>query len=119
MIKGIGLDIIELQRIREGLVRNDRLAARILTSEEREIYETLPSQARKIEFAAGRFAAKEAFAKACGTGLGKLSFQDIEILPGKKGAPELKARNLGEDRVLVSISHSKDYAVAQVVIEER
>lgn len=119
MIKGIGVDIVELSRIEKGLGRSEKLAARILTAEEAAIYHSLPSQARKVEFAAGRFAAKEAFAKALGTGLGKLSFQDIQILPGAKGAPELKAKHQENMRIFVSISHSREYAVAQVVIEER
>lgn len=118
MIKGIGLDIIEMGRIKEGLERSGKLANRILTEKEREIYANLPSGTRKTEFAAGRFAAKEAFAKALGTGLGKLSFQDIEILPGERGAPELKTTCQVNGRIFVSISHSKEYAVAQVIIEE-
>lgn len=118
MIKGIGIDIIELSRIKKGLERNEKLVDRILTKEEKKIYTCLSSSSRKVEFTAGRFAAKEAYAKALGTGLGKLSFQDIEILPDSAGAPELKAEHQQNLRVFVSISHSREYAVAQVVIEE-
>lgn len=118
MIKGIGLDIIELKRIEKGLLHNEKLINRILTEKEREIYHSLPALARKVEFAAGRFAAKEAFAKALGTGLGRIGFQDIEILPDSNGAPQLKVIKPNEGRVFVSISHSREYAAAQVIIEE-
>lgn len=79
MIYGIGLDITELKRIAAMAARQKRFAERILTPGELDQYHEL-SEKRKIEFLAGRFAAKEAFSKAFGTGIGKqLSFQDIEI----------------------------------------
>lgn len=115
MIYGIGIDITELKRIEE---RPDRLAQRILTPDEREVFSACRGK-RKVEYLAGRFAAKEAYAKACGCGIGKhLSFQDMEILNTAAGKPMLSAK--GDSRVLhISISHSRDYACAQVVIEDR
>src|SRR5690625_5305151 len=80
MIKGIGIDIIELNRIEESVHKNERFIKRILTDKELDVYNHLQRKRRKLEFLAGRFAAKEAFAKATGRGIGKLSFQHIEIL---------------------------------------
>ncbi|WP_101846609.1 holo-ACP synthase [Halobacillus sp. Marseille-P3879] len=118
MIKGIGIDLIELDRIKQSIKRNDRFVQRILTKEEHGRYEQL-NEHRKIEFLAGRFAAKEAFAKAAGTGIGTLSFQDIEVLPGENGAPYIKAAAYSGLSIWVAITHSEQYAVAQVILEER
>lgn len=116
MIKGIGIDITEVARIRDILERKPRFADRILTDQERMIYSGL-KDARKAEFFAGRFAAKEAFAKAQGTGIGEsLSFLDIEIMADHNGKPYIqKPFSAG---VHLSITHSREYAAAQVVIEE-
>ncbi|RFU60651.1 holo-ACP synthase [Peribacillus glennii] len=116
MIKGIGLDIIEIPRIRAILDRQPRFAERILTELEREAYSGL-SGSRQTEFFAGRFAAKEAFAKAMGTGIGEsLSFLDITITTDQHGRPYIqKPFSKG---VHLSITHSREYAAAQVVIEE-
>jgi holo-[acyl-carrier protein] synthase len=116
MISGIGIDIIELDRIKSIIERQPKFIQRILTENEQQIFERL-TPARKIEFLAGRFAAKEAFAKARGTGIGnELSFQDIEIKPDSKGKPQVIKPI--EDGVHLSISHSKHYAIAQVVLEK-
>lgn len=116
MISGIGIDIIELERIELAVERNERFVQRILTEKECEIYESYRRPKRKIEFLAGRFAAKEAFAKATGSGIGKLSFQDIEILPDYLGAPKIMVEGYSQEKIFLSISHSKQYAVAQVII---
>lgn len=115
MIKGIGIDIVELNRIKQAFERNERLKERILTRNELAQFEQL-SQKRKIEFLAGRFAAKEAFSKAYGTGIGRdLSFQDIEITNDERGKPYVVKPEFG--RIHLSISHSECYAIAQVIIE--
>ena len=116
MIKGIGIDLIQLNRIKQSLDKSGRLAQRILTDREYDLFNGYTSEKRKIEFLAGRFAAKEAFAKATGRGIGKLSFKDIEVLSAKSGAPILRAIGYENERILISISHSDDYAIAQVVI---
>lgn len=114
MIAGIGIDIIELDRISK-LVDDKKFIDRILTKAEKERFMKLSNQ-RRVEFLAGRFAVKEAFSKAMGTGIGKeLSFTDIEVTTTDKGRPVIsKPLSTG---VHVSISHSRHYAVAQVVIE--
>ncbi len=116
MISGIGIDIIEIARIQELAAKQSKFVDRILTLNEKKKYDELPA-GRKAEFLAGRFAAKEAFSKACGTGIGKkLSFQEIEIVNDESGKPFIKKPF--SDGVHLSISHSKEYAVAQVVIEK-
>ncbi|PLT27961.1 holo-ACP synthase [Peribacillus deserti] len=116
MIKGIGLDLIELKRIKSLADRQPKFADRILTRSEKEIYDSL-GEKRKMEFLAGRFSAKEAFAKACGTGIGsQLSFLDIEILKTEQGKPFI-AKPIGGN-VHLSITHTSEYAAAQVIIED-
>src|SRR5690625_4300553 len=116
MIKGIGLDIIEMERIERAVNKNERFVHRILTSNEYDIYTEFPSEKRKLEFLAGRFAAKEAFAKASRRGIGKLSFQHIEILSDNNGAPTITAEGYNQAQIFISITHSKQYAGAQVII---
>lgn len=118
MIKGIGIDIIEMDRIHR-VLKNERFMKRILTNHEEAVFHSLTSEHRKKEFLAGRFAAKEAIAKATGTGIGKLSFQDIHILPNDDGAPTAHVSGWEHVNIHISISHCKEYAVAQAVIEER
>ena len=115
MIIGTGIDIVEIKRIQEILLRQKKFINRILTDNEKEIYDGLTVR-RKSEYLSGRFAAKEAYSKAVGTGIGgKLSFLDIEIIPDEYGKPCLIKPT--DYKVHVSISHSKDFAVAQVIIE--
>ncbi|ASA97355.1 MULTISPECIES: holo-ACP synthase [Anoxybacillus] len=116
MIVGIGIDIVELSRIAHLLERQPKFIERVLTENERMRFFELSSK-RKIEFVAGRFAAKEAYAKALGTGIGThVSFRDIEINNDENGKPYIISPSIDE-RVHVSISHSEHYAVAQVIIE--
>lgn len=115
MITGIGLDITEMHRIRRLDGTSAKFRERVLT--ERELAEyALLSENRKIEFLAGRFAAKEAFAKANGTGIGKAcSFKDIEIRKDANGKPEIYFQQ--QEIGLVSITHTKEYAAAQVLLQ--
>lgn len=118
MITGIGLDIVEIPRVAKALAKSERFAERILSEREQSIFQTL-SASRKIEFLAGRFAAKEAFSKARGSGIGKdCTFHQIEVLKGEKGEPQLY---FDESLVLgfVSITHTKEYAAAQVVLVQK
>lgn len=123
MITGIGTDLIEMARVEQ--VGLDRLAARILSKEEKEF---LPTETkRKREFVSGRFAAKEAVAKAMGTGIGKtVGFRDISVIPDSLGRPivhlsqvvvsSLKGNQ--EVRIHLSITHTREYAAAFAVLEE-
>jgi holo-[acyl-carrier protein] synthase len=115
MIIGTGIDIVEIKRIQQIMMRQKKFINRILTENELEIYVGLTDQ-RKAEFISGRFAVKEAYSKAIGTGIGgQLSFLDIEVIPDSFGKPCLTKPT--DYHVHVSISHSKDFAIAQVIIE--
>lgn len=121
MITGIGLDIIELDRIRRIVDRQPAFIKRILTINEIEKFASL-SKERKVEFLAGRFAVKEAYSKALGTGIGEeIGFQDIEVLNDDRGKPfiEILKDTSSKDRILVTITHTRQYAAAQVILEER
>lgn len=116
MITGIGVDIVEISRIQAAWDRKPSFAQRILTQSELAYFEKVTGR-RKIEFLAGRFAGKEAYSKALGTGLGCLSFKDIEILFNDQGQPVLTAQPK-DSRALISISHSRDLCLAQVLLQE-
>lgn len=117
MIAGIGIDLVELDRLATILQKQERFSERILTPKEHEHFLKL-SNHRQIEFLAGRFAAKEAFGKAIGTGIGSdFSFQDLEVMPNEKNKP-IAVSTLFSGKIHLSISHSKEYAIAQVVLEE-
>lgn len=112
MIKGIGTDIIELERIGKSL-ENKKMVGRILHPKEIELYDSFESEKRKVEFFAGRFCVKEAYSKALGTGIGQLRFNQICCLNDDSGKPYIE----GSD-AHVSIAHSETVATAFVVIEE-
>lgn len=115
MIKGIGLDLVELDRIEKMLGRSAKFAQRILTERELIIFDEL-SPARKVEFLAGRFAAKEAYSKAIGTGIGKgCELHQMEILKDGLGKPVLYFD--GElVNGFISITHTRTTAAAQVIL---
>ncbi|MFQ6862132.1 MAG: holo-ACP synthase [Beduini sp.] len=104
----IGVDIVDLKRLN---IHNRHFIERILTPDERELFNQKKTDQQKLEFLGGRFAAKEAYSKALGTGIGPISFQQIEVLNDESGKPYLNAPN-----AKISISHEKEYAVAFVVI---
>ncbi len=121
MIYGIGLDIIEIERIDQLLERNEgSFIERIFTEQER--LQIPPNGRRRVEYIAGRFAAKEAFSKALGTGIGaSLRWHEIEVLALTCGKPYINYSNQiceSDLRYHLSISHSNGYAVAQVIIED-
>lgn len=117
MIKGIGLDMIDLARVKQVLETNPRFIERILTKKEIIQFEKYEGS-RKIEFLAGRFAAKEAYAKANGTGFGRhLSFTDVEILQVEDGRPHVTMPIKPGETIFVSITHTERSAAAQVIIE--
>jgi holo-[acyl-carrier protein] synthase len=114
-----GVDLIEINRIEEVIARHGRhYLERIYTPAE------LEQCGRRAESLAGRFAAKEAVAKALGSGIGDVSWKEIEILGDENNAPVLslhgaakqKADELGVKQWSVSISHSQSHTVAFVVM---
>lgn len=117
MIDGIGIDLLEIKRIEQLVSRKPNFTKRILTVREEAHYQKL-SKHRQIEFLAGRFAAKEAFSKALGTGVGaEFSFLDIEILPNTENKPVVETTHY-PGTIHVSISHSEEFVVAQVILEK-
>ncbi|CAM3600079.1 holo-(acyl-carrier protein) synthase [Streptococcus sanguinis SK1 = NCTC 7863] len=116
MIKGHGIDIEELAAIERAYLKNARFAKKVLTEAELSRFEELSGK-RKIEFLAGRWAAKEAFSKAWGTGIGKLRFQDLEILNDRQGAPYF-SRSPFTGKVWISLSHAAGLVTASVILEE-
>lgn len=106
-MQGLGTDIIEIERI-EDAIKRERFVSRVFTPSEREWLDG--KSGTRAESAAGLFCAKEAIAKALGTGFGaELSFGDIEIGHTEKGAPVVIKP---EGRFLLSISHCNSYATA-------
>jgi holo-[acyl-carrier protein] synthase len=116
MIVGIGLDIAEISRVKEAYLKRENFPNRVLTSAEMEIFSRLKGN-RQIEFLAGRYAAKEAFSKAMGTGIGKLGFQDIEIIPDNFGKPVV-GKSPFQGKVFLSITHTDSIVAAQVILEK-
>jgi holo-[acyl-carrier protein] synthase len=125
MIVSIGIDIVEVYRIRETLARTPRFAERVFTEKEREYCEA--KGAASAQSYAARFAAKEAFLKALKTGWrGKITWHDMEITNDEFGAPSIEIRgeakklleNLGANKIHLSISHTSEHAVAQVILEK-
>ncbi|MBF6979293.1 holo-ACP synthase [Tuanshanicoccus lijuaniae] len=113
----LGTDIIEIQRIAAACERNADFPDKILSDAEKALFDEMPAT-RQVEFLAGRFSAKEAYAKALGTGLGRLKFKDISILPDALGRPVLQNGPVIEE-VLVSISHCRTFATATVIINSK
>ncbi|MBH0167476.1 holo-ACP synthase [Fictibacillus sp. 7GRE50] len=115
MIVGTGIDMIELKRIKQVVSHQPRFPERVLTPFEQKRFQSLNGN-RRFEYLAGRFAAKEAMAKALGVGIGaELSWQDMEIKSDEKGKPFLTSPY--PYLCHLSISHTKEYAIAQVVLE--
>ena len=124
MIKGIGIDSVQLSRIARVYAEyGDKFLARILTDAEREYVARWADPVPRI---AGRFAAKEACMKALGTGWGGgIRWRDIEVVRGPAGAPvaHLHGRaadrlaELGASRVHCTITHTDDHAMAMIIIE--
>ncbi|MGJ0700821.1 holo-ACP synthase [Clostridium perfringens] len=126
MIIGIGVDIIEIERVRQAIQNNKKFLSKLFT--EREI-DYFISRNMNSEVIAGNFAAKEAVSKALGTGIRGFSFKDIEILRNELGKPEVILHNganlIGNKlvgntnslRIHLSISHNNSNAIAYSVLE--
>ena len=116
MIVGHGIDIEELASIQHAVEKREGFAQRVLTDKELKRFANLKGR-RQIEYLAGRWSAKEAFSKAMGTGIGKLGFQDLEVLNNEKGAPYF-SKSPFSGKVWLSISHTDQFVTASVILEE-
>jgi len=129
MIYGVGTDICDMRRMRRTVERRgERFALRVLGPHEIEVWRDRSDklEARGVHYLASRFAAKEAFSKAIGTGMRMpMTWRDCEVVKAPSGKPEIRlhgalarwfdARHL---RAHVSLSDESDYAAAFVVVEK-
>jgi holo-[acyl-carrier protein] synthase len=128
MIVGVGLDLVEIAHFKR-IIEKGGVAfyKKILTSSEfKEVSALSPSA--QVNFGAKRYAVKEAFAKACGTGIGKfVGFKDITVIHDKKGCPDLKLspkmrarlkHKFGDD-IKIAVSLADDKMAGAVVILSR
>ena len=114
----LGVDIVEIERIQHSINRyGERFLSRIYTDAELELCR------HQTPELAVRFAGKEAVMKALGTGRRGVSWRDVEILRNKRNAPLVylhgrarsRARKLGIAEISISLSHSREYAIASVI----
>ena len=124
-ILGIGVDIIENNRIKKS-IQNNKFKTRVYSSNELKLSKNVKN---KVAYFSKRFAAKEAFSKALGTGFSEnLNFKDIEIVSDKKGKPKYaknkkiikivqKKYKIKKFNSFLSISDEQDYSTAFAIIQ--
>ena len=124
-ILGIGVDIIENNRIKKS-IQNNKFKTRVYSSNELKLSKNVKN---KVAYFSKRFAAKEAFSKALGTGFSEnLNFKDIEIVSDEKGKPKYaknkkiikivqKKYKIKKFNSFLSISDEKDYSTAFAIIQ--
>ena len=124
MIIGCGIDLVKIERIEKIIKKwGDNFTSRVFTLLEREYCEK--KKGNKYQSYAGKFAAKEALLKALGLGLREANWKEIEIKNDELGQPIIdtsgKLKNVasakGVSKYFISISHTKEYAIAQVILE--
>ena len=121
-VVGVGIDLVDVARLRSAMARRPGFATRVFTDRERD---TPATGGRAIERLAARFAAKEATMKALGVGLGAFALRDVEVVVDEGGRPSLRlhgaaverAGRLGVRSLVVSLSHTATLASAVVVAE--
>ncbi len=124
MIAGVGIDIIEVERVEQRVASGNGFREYVFTPYEIEYCEAM---ANKYQHYAARFSAKEAFLKAMGTGwVGDIAFNEIEVRQEESQRPEIKLygetlvifNQLQLGKISVSLSHLKHMATAIVIIEQ-
>ena len=128
MIFGIGTDLVEVDRIKKELASHgEKFIDMLFTESERTYCTRTDNVAIQAQCFAARFAAKEAFLKALGSGLrGGLHWKDIEVVNNELGKPEIRMQNTAQEicenaginGIYVSLSHTKESAIAVVVLEK-
>jgi len=116
-MKSIGVDIVEIDRVEKIISEfGDKFLKKVYSDEE---IKYCKSKAKPSQHFAARFAAKEAVAKALGTGFGKdLMLKDVEVRNDSNGKPMVYFKGIKNDKVLISISHCEHYVVAFAVLNE-
>jgi holo-[acyl-carrier protein] synthase len=115
MINKIGVDIVSNLRIRD-MIHNEKMLKRLLSDEERQVFQQLGIEKRKVEYLAGRFTAKEALSKAIGK-IGDLNYKDISVLNEEDGTPLIRSQSFS-GKIHLSISHCDEYTVSMVILED-
>jgi holo-[acyl-carrier protein] synthase len=113
MSRSVGIDIVELEEIKEKL--SDKFVQRVLSVREQEKYHSIKNTERRLQYLAGRFAVKEAYTKVYNRFETPLNFTDVEVFNDANGAPYIETEYHPEDTLHVSISHSRNYVVAIVI----
>lgn len=111
MIRGIGVDIVKISRVKISQ------AKRILSEEETIVFNSFNLETKRIEYLAGRFSVKEAMIKALSSTNNVVGMRDITILNEKNGKPYVKKPIFEDLRIFVSISHEQDNCVGLCVVE--
>lgn len=122
MIRGIGVDAVDIERFRTSLLRTPSMRERLFTAEELAYVTPKADQARSL---AARFAAREAVMKAMGVGLGAFGFHEVWVTVARSGAPSLRVTGRAADLAVgleitrwhLSLTHTDLVAVAYVVAE--
>ena len=114
-LKNIGVDIVSNCRFAEK-ISDTNFVSRILSEKEKEVFISFGSNVRKVEYLAGRFAAKEAIIKAANTALktadSSFNYRDISVLNDETGAPYVEFAFKVDFSILISISHTSENTVA-------
>jgi holo-[acyl-carrier protein] synthase len=111
MIIGVGVDIVQVSRLKP------ELAKRILTTEEMTVFEQISSTQKQLEYLAGRFCVKEAIIKAIGHTKYVIGMRDITIMNDEMGMPYVKTPVYEDIRFQISLSHEKEYSVGMCLIQ--
>ncbi len=119
MIFGIGVDIVNIDRIKLAIESGgDRFVSRVLSESEKSNLKGFDNKSADIGFVAKRFAAKEAFSKALGLGIGRgLAFNDISVVNDDMGKPIINIR--GKDEFLSSVIGSEDFNIHISIADEK
>ncbi len=122
MIRGIGVDVVDIERFRASLSRTPSMRERLFTAEELAYVAPKVDEVRSL---AARFAAREAAMKAMGVGLGAFGFHDVWVTVAESGAPSLRVTGRAADLAIgleitrwhLSLTHTDLVAVAYVMAE--
>jgi holo-[acyl-carrier protein] synthase len=116
-IDGIGIDLVDIEDIKQKM--SNAFIERVLSKEELKYFNTITNDDRKCQYLAGRFAGKEAYTKAYGKFDTPLNFTDVSILHDTNHAPYIISSYRPHDVLEISISHSKTYATAIVMVDKQ
>lgn len=117
MIKAIGTDLVELERIKS--IGIERFKQKILNDDELKEFNNINHETRKLTYLAGRFAVKESLFKCFKSGDKTANYKDFSILNDSVGAPYVVSKFTKDFTTHITISHTNLYAIAFVVLETK